>query len=348
MLRRVLGKTGLEVGVLGFGGLFASRLGPGFEDSRAAVRRAIELGINYIDTAPAYADSEVVLGRILGDIHEPLIVSTKLGGRPLPFDPQDKIALIRSAEESLRTLGRDVIDILFIHEPDRPLQYNWWSDPTRAHGSVVEALDDLRRRGVVRYTGLAGTTATELAHFVHSGQFDVVLTAFNYSPLFREAGREVLPAAREKQMGVVLGSVLHQGALGRRYDEAVRRKPAWLSAARREQLLGFYAFLDELGMPIVELGLRFALSVPEAAVLIGPKTARHVEEAVAAVEKGPLPVDVIARLDQLAAMLPCRPFEEPMILPLSQPTVYFGPGPANLGVGVKVGALNAAKDGGEV
>jgi aryl-alcohol dehydrogenase-like predicted oxidoreductase len=338
MLRRTLGRTGLGVGVLGFGGLFASRLGPGLEASRAAVRRAVDLGVNYFDTAPAYADSEAVLGRILRDVHEPLIVSTKLGGRPRPFDARDKAALIRSAEESLRTLGREAIDVLFIHEPDRPLQYDWWADAARAAGPVVEALDELRRRGVIRYTGLAGTTVTELAHFVRAGRFDVVLTAFNYSALFREAGREVLPAARERQMGVVLGSVLHQGALGRRYDEVVRQKPAWLSAVRREQLLAFYAFLDDLGMPIVELGLRFALSVPEAAILIGPKTAGHVEAAVAAVEKGPLPGDVIDQVDRLAAILPCRPFEEPMILPFSRPDAYFGPGLANLGVGAKGGA----------
>ena len=344
MLRRTLGKTDITVGVLGFGGLFASRLGPGFDDSRAAVRRAVDLDVNYFDTAPAYADSEVVLGRILRDVRGPLIVSTKLGGRPLPFNAHDKAALIRSAEESLRALGREVIDILFIHEPDRPGQYDWWPDAARAAGPVVEALEDLRRRGIIRYTGLAGTTVTELAHFVQVGQFDVVLTAFNYSPLFREAGREVLPAAREKQMGIVLGSVLHQGALGRRYDDVIRRKPAWLSAARREQLLAFYVLLDELAMSIVELSLRFALGVPDAVVLIGPKSARHVEEAVAAVEKGPLPADLVGRLDRLAAMLPCRPFEEPMILPLSRPNDYFGPGIANLGAGVKVGMLPAGDD----
>jgi hypothetical protein len=68
-------------------------------------------------------------------------------------------------------------------------------------------------------------------------------------------------------------------------------------------------------------------------VLIGPKTARQVEEAVAAVERGPLPADVLARLDEIAARVPFRPFEEPMILPLSRPTTYTGPGPANLGRG---------------
>jgi aryl-alcohol dehydrogenase-like predicted oxidoreductase len=342
MHRRVLGRTGLNVSELGFGGLFASSLGPGLAQSRLAVRRAVELGINYFDTAPAYADSEAVLGSFLADIREPLIVSTKLGGRPQPFDPQNKEQLLHSAEESLRLLHREVIDVLFIHEPDRPLQYNWWSDPEAVHGPVLEALDELKRRGLVRFTGLGGTTVTEMTHLVRSGRFDVLLTAFNCSALFREANIELLPAARELGMGIVLGSVLQQGALGRRYDSVVRSKPAWLSKPRQEQFLTLYQLLDELGMPLVELCLRFALSIGGvSSVLIGPKTAEQVEESVAAAEKGPLPADVLARLDRIAALVPFRPFEEPMILPLSNPRSYSGPGMANLGAGIPVGKLPA-------
>src|SRR5690242_10598507 len=128
MRKRTLGKTGLQVSELGFGSLFTSSLGPGFEESRQAVRRAVELGINYFDTAPAYANSEEVLGAILRDVDAPLILSTKLGGRPQPFDPQNPAQLRSSVEQSLRLLHRDVIDVLFVHEPDRPLQYAWWTD----------------------------------------------------------------------------------------------------------------------------------------------------------------------------------------------------------------------------
>lgn len=340
MRTRPLGKTGLQVSELGFGSLFASSLGPGFEQSRAAVRQAVELGINFFDTAPAYANSEEVLGAILKEIHAPLIVSTKLGGRPQPFNPRDAAQLRLSAEQSLRLLHRDVIDVLFIHEPDRPLQYPWWTDPEAVTGPVLEVLDDLKRRGMIRFTGVGGTTVTEMGHLVRSGKFDVVLTAFNYSALFREADQEVIPAARERGMGVVLGSVLQQGALGRRFDEAIRAKPMWLSRARQEQFLEFYRFLDEVGMPIVEMALRFALSSANAStVLIGPKTAEQVAQSVAAAAKGPLPADILAKLDQIAARVPYRPFEEPMILPLSSPHSYQGPGMANLGSGIPVGKL---------
>ncbi len=337
---RTLGKTGLRVSELGFGSLFTSALGPGFEVSKQAVHRALDLGISFFDTAPAYANSEEVLGKILADVKTSLLLATKLGGRPQPFDPRHPRQLKESVHESLRLLHREVIDVLFIHEPDRPLQYDWWSDPEAVYGPVLDVLDELKTAGTIRFTGLGGTTCAEMAHCIRSGRFDVVLTAFNYSALFREATLEVLPAAQERGMGILLGSVLQQGALGRRFDDVVRQKPAWLSRPRQQQLLAFYRLLDEIGMSIVELCLRFAISNADAsAVLIGPKTAQQVADSVAVVAKGPLPADVLARLDQLAALVPYRPFEEPMILPLNNPTGYWGPGMANLGAGVKVGKL---------
>jgi aryl-alcohol dehydrogenase-like predicted oxidoreductase len=311
---RTLGRTGLSVSELSFGSLFTSSLGRGFEDSKQAVHRALDLGINLFDTAPAYANSEEILGRIIADIKTPFLLSTKLGGRPQPFDPRSKAQLKQSVQESLRLLHREVIDILFIHEPDRPQQYAWWTDPEHVDGPVIEVLDELKRDGLIRFTGLGGTTCAEMAHCIRSDRFDVVLTAFNYSPLFREATHEVLPEAAARDMGVLLGSVLHQGALGRRYDDVVRAKPAWLSKPRQQQLLTLYRLLDELGMSIVELGLRFGVSNPAiSSVLIGP--------------------------NEIAALAPFRPFEEPMILPLSNPHGYWGPGMANLGAGAKVGTL---------
>jgi aryl-alcohol dehydrogenase-like predicted oxidoreductase len=340
MKYRTLGKTGLQVSELGFGSLFTSMLGPGFADSKQAVHQAVDLGINYFDTAPAYANSEEVLGRILADIKAPLILSTKLGGRPQPFDPRNAAQLKASVHESLRLLHRDVIDVLFVHEPDRPLQYDWWSDPEAVFGPVINVLEQLKQAGTIRFTGLGGTTCAEMAHCIRSARFDVVLTAFNCSALFREATHEVLPSATTLGMGIVLGSVLQQGGLGRRYDAVVRQKPAWLARARQQQFLAFYQLLDDCGMSIIEMCLRFAVSNRDAStILIGPKTGPQVADSVAAIAKGPLPPDVLTQLGQIAALVPYRPFEEPMILPLSNPHGYWGPGMANVGAGAKVGKL---------
>ena len=107
---------------------------------------AAELGINAIDTAPAYADSEETVGQAIRGLDAPLIVTTKLGGRPQPFDPQDINALRESVDESLRLLGRDHIDILMVHEPDRPQQYPWWTSYAPLEGPALELMDELKSR----------------------------------------------------------------------------------------------------------------------------------------------------------------------------------------------------------
>ena len=329
MQRVILGSTGLEVSRLALGGLFVSSIGGEFEQSRAAVIRALELGVNTVDTAPGYANSEEVLGRILADVEQPVVLSTKLGGRPQPFKPQNLDCLKRSVEESLRVLGRDVIDILMVHEPDRPGQYDWWTDFQAVTGPVLELLDDLKRQGVVRFTGIGGTTVTELAHLCRSGKFDVVLTAFNYSLLYQEAGAGVLPAAKERGMGIVVGSPLQQGAFARPFEAVYDPTVYWLSAARREQLKALYALVEECGLPLPELALRFVVSNPDVhCVLMGARSVAEVEQNVAAVSNGPLPDELLTRLDDIAATVPFRPCAEPFGIGwhLANPARYKGPG----------------------
>jgi aryl-alcohol dehydrogenase-like predicted oxidoreductase len=328
MEKRILGRTGLEVGVLGMGGLFVSKAGGQSRDEvRSAVRRALELGVNYVDTAPGYYDSEEVLGHALDGAPSNYYLSTKLGGRPQPFDPQDAGALRRSVEESLRLLRRDHIDILIIHEPDRPGQYNWWRDPATYEGPVNDVLDSLKDEGVIRFTGLGGTTAYELPAIIATGRYDVVLTAFNYSLLWREATIAVLPEAQRQGVGIIAGSPLQQGALSKRYDREVTSGARWLSPPRREQYRRLYALVDETGIPLPELALRFVLSNPAIHLtLMGARSVAEVESNVAAAEKGSLPKSLLDRLDEIAAMVPFRPFEEPFGLPFERE--YAGPGEA--------------------
>lgn len=339
MEMRRLGRTGLDVSVLSIGGLYTSSLAGGTAETRRIMERAVELGVNAIDTAPAYADSEATVGEAMRGMEAPIILTTKLGGRPQPFDPQDINGLRQSVDESLRLLGRDHIDILMVHEPDRPQQYSWWTDYDPLDGPALELMEELKAAGKIRHTGLAGTTVTEMTSLVGSNRFDVVLTAFNYNVLFREAKDTVIAAAKKNDMGIVLGSALGQGFLTRRADDEVRAQPIWMSAARRRQLLAYYELLDGAGLSAVELCLRFALSNPDISTIpIGCKTMEHLEASVAAVEKGPLPVDVLSRLDEIAAMLTLRPYEEPMILPFGKS--YQGPGIANMGAAVQVGKLD--------
>jgi aryl-alcohol dehydrogenase-like predicted oxidoreductase len=328
---RTLGRTGLAVSELGFGGLFVASFASPLERARRTVARALDLGITFIDTAPTYGDSEQVLGVVLAGERRPFVMSTKLSGAAPDYEVRDKGFLRGAFERSLRNLRRDRVDILMIHEPDRPGQLDWWSDPEGVGGPVLELLEDLKREGLVRFTGLGGTTSHELARLVATGKFDVVLSAYNYSLLWREAALEIFPAARKQGVGIVLGSPLQQQALSRRYDEQVARGAPWLSKSRREQFQALYRFLDETGMDIAECGVRFVLSNPDVScALVGAASPEEVERNVASVAKGPLPADMIARLDAIAAMVPFRPYEEPAGLGwiLASNGSHWGPGVA--------------------
>ncbi len=324
MNKRILGRTGFEVSEIGFGGLFFTHEHPRVQ--KEMFRKSLNLGINYVDTAPGYGNSEEMLGRVLEDVESPLILSTKLGYKPEPFAPQDKDCLIRSVENSLRQLNRDYIDILFVHEPDRPGQFDWWSDPENYYGPVVEVLEQLKKDKMIGFTGIGGTTAYELANIIKSGRFDVVLTAFNYSLLWREAEISIIPEAKKRNMGIVIGSPLQQGALARRYDEQIESGAKWMSSPRRAQYKALYRFLDEVDISLPEMGLRFAISNPDiSTVLMGASSMNEVEQNVSSVEKGPLPQDILKRLDEIADMVPFRPYEEPFSMPFGR--AYNGPGP---------------------
>ncbi|NCO89860.1 MAG: aldo/keto reductase [Armatimonadetes bacterium CG_4_10_14_3_um_filter_66_18] len=310
---RTLGRTGLEVSLLSLGGLFVSKVG-GADRQRAydAVHRALELGVNYVDTAPSYADSEEVLGEAFDGVAQPYILSTKLGGNPQPFDAKNLDQLKFSFAESLRLLKRDSVDILMVHEPDRPGQNDWWTDGESFTGPVTEYIAELKREGLIRHTGLGGTTPYVMARICATGQYDVVLTAFNYSLLWREAELAVIPVAKQQNMGIVIGSPLQQGWLARRFDEQIANPPAWLAPPRRDQFAALYDLLDELGMPITDLAIRWVISNPDlTTTLMGARSVQEVEMNVAAVEAGPLPADVLARLDEIGARVPFRPHDEP-------------------------------------
>ncbi len=249
MEKRTLGRTGLKISVLGMGGLYVSSAGArGRDEACRAVHRALELGVNYVDTAPNYRDSEEVLGIALEGITQPYFLATKLGGRPQPFNPQDKDLLRQSVDESLRLLKRDYIDVLLVHEPDRPGQYDWWTDYDRFHGPVCDLLEELKAEKIIRFTGLGGTTAYQLPLIMATGNYDVVLTAFNYSLLWREATIAIFPEAERQNMGIIIGSPLQQGALARRYPEIATGAP-WLSPPRQQQFQRLYAFRTLMPLP---------------------------------------------------------------------------------------------------
>ena len=314
--KRKLGRTGLEVSELALGGLFISSYGTDRASADAVIRRAWELGINYIDTAPGYMDSESVLGETLSKLDADFIISTKLGYKPEPFKPQDADFLRNAVNTGLSNLKRKSVDILMIHEPDRPDSMDWWTDKENYNGPVMDVLQEARDQGKAGFIGLGGTTAYEMAHIVNTGKFDVLLTAFHYSLLWREAEHAVLPAARANGMGIVCGSPMQQGALAKMYEQDVNLPARWLSLPRQKQFKRLYGFVKDSGIDLPELALRFILSNPDVStVLTGVKSIGELENNVAVAEKGPLPSNVLEELKDIADMVPFRPYQEPLGLP---------------------------------
>ena len=160
-----------------------------------------------------------------------------------------------------------------------------------------------------------------------TGAYDVVLTAFNYSLLWQEALYAVLPEAVKQNMGIVVGSPLQQGALSACFTEEVEHGAPWLSPPRREQFRQLYDLVAELDMPLPELAIRWVISNPiVSTVLSGSRSVEEVEQNVGYVDSGPLPDAVMERVQEIADLVPFRPFEEPFGLPFTR--AYRGPGMA--------------------
>jgi aryl-alcohol dehydrogenase-like predicted oxidoreductase len=154
---------------------------------------------------------------------------------------------------------------------------------------------------------------------------DVVLTAFNYSLLWQEARIGILPEAVRQGMGIIIGSPLQQGALARLYTEQVEQGAPWLSPPRREQYKKLYALVNDLNMPIAELAIRWVITNPDISIVLsGSRSVEEIEQNVRYVDAGPLPQDVLDRIQDIADMVPFRPFEEPFGLPFTWS--YKGPG----------------------
>jgi aryl-alcohol dehydrogenase-like predicted oxidoreductase len=318
--KRKLGRTGLEVSELALGGLFISSYGADRDTADQIIRRAWELGINYIDTAPGYLDSESVLGETLSKFEADFIISTKIGYKPEPFEAKNKEFLQKALARSLDKLKRGSVDILMIHEPDRYADENfmdWWTDKDNYDGPVMEVLREAREEGKTKFFGLGGTTAYEMARIMNTGNFDVILSAFQYNLIWREAEQAVLPAAAENNMGLVCGSPLQQGALAAVYENDVIKNPAgWLSPPRRKQFARLYALVGDLKISLPELATRFLLTNPQVStVLSGVRNLAELESNVESALKGPLPEDVARELNEIAMMVPFRPYLEPLALP---------------------------------
>ncbi|MBV9521415.1 MAG: aldo/keto reductase [Alphaproteobacteria bacterium] len=322
MQRRRLGKTGLELGVLGFGcgnvGGLMIRGTPAAQER--AVARALELGINYFDTAPSYGDgeSERTLGRVLKTLRPEIVLGTKFRIAP---EERGKLAgaIAGSLEASLRRLGREAVDLLQLHNPITEEGGGGTLSIAAVLDEIVPALDTLRRQGKIRFCGITAIGATPALHrIVDAGVFDTAQIVHN---LLNPSAGFALPAgfpaqdfarlldrARAADMGAIGIRVLAGGALSGMETrhalalpalDPIASGPDYRTDVARARILETLV-REGHAQSLVEAALRFAASNPAmTTILVGYSSLDHLEYAAASVAKGPLPPVAMERLGAL-------------------------------------------------
>ena len=322
MEKRIFGRTGLELSVLGFGcGAVGGLMVRGAAaDQERAVARALELGINYFDTAAMYGngESERNLGRVLKSLKPDVVVGTKVR---IPDAERGRIgaAVIASLEASLGRLQRDSVDLFQLHNHIAENQEDGALTPQAVREEVVPAFERLRRDGKTRFLGITAVgDTTALDRVVDSGAFDSAQVPYN---MLNPSAGASLPAdypahdyahllarTRAAGMGVIAIRVLAAGAL----SGSEARHP--LGSASVAPIASGADYASDVGrarrlLPLVREG--FAGSLVEAAIrfaianeavtiaLVGYSTLDQLEEAAAAVGKGPLPQAARDRLAEL-------------------------------------------------
>lgn len=313
MNTKALGKTGLKVSELGLGGTFYPiKVSDSMhEEIKKVTFRAIEMGINYIDTATYYYPGEKILGEIFEEMPKPLILSAKLDIQPDEFLKNDRNALTDWIEKSIGLLNREYIDILCIHEPDWSGHCDRQIEAVEFYRPLLDVIDNLKKQGIIKNTCIAGTESPKLVDMIKTGKFDMVMTVYNYSLLWREAELELLPLAKEQSMGIIIGSPLQSMALASRFCDQVLNFSPFANKQRTKQFKYLYEISDEYGVDLLELSLRFVISNPDiSCVLMHPRSIEEVDKFISIIEKGPLQENILKHLKEVAEMVPFRPYKE--------------------------------------
>jgi L-galactose dehydrogenase len=255
------GKTGIRVSKLGLGGApLGGDYGPVTDEQVIdVIDRALELGINFIDTAPLYGrgESERRIGKALQGKRDQVVLATKAVIRGVPYTYENTIL---SVEESLKRLGTDYVDLIQMHELTE-------LNSEMGMNETVPAFLKLKEQGKVRAIGVNSFEPELLLPFIRSGMIDSVQTFGRYMLIDYTAMDELLPAAREHGVSVINGSVLGMGLLAEAPAPFIEKDSALVKEAeRRIEQLAFLRKTEPKGL--IEPAMRFSLSSPEITVTL--------------------------------------------------------------------------------
>jgi aryl-alcohol dehydrogenase-like predicted oxidoreductase len=305
-----LGSTGLDVSRLCLGCMsygVPERGGHPWsldEDaSRPFIQRAVELGVNFFDTANVYSDgtSEEIVGRALADFarREEVVIATKVHGR-MRKAPNgaglSRVAIMTEIDNSLRRLGTDYVDLYQIHR---------WDHRTPIE-ETLEALHDVVKAGKVRYIGASSMYAWQFSKAQYTarehGWTRFVSMQNHYNLLNREEEREMLPLCADQGVGVVPWSPLARGRLARAWDEVTERsstdefgKSLYVAESDRTVVERVAQVAEDRGIPMAQVALAWMYSKSVVtAPIVGATKMHHLEDAVAAIDVQLTPEEIAA------------------------------------------------------
>jgi aryl-alcohol dehydrogenase-like predicted oxidoreductase len=305
MQYRTLGQTGIRVSPYALGALaLGTPIGnPDQDDSVRLIHRAFDAGINFIDTADAYGESEVVVGKALKGRRDSVVLATKFG-RPAGDDPNHRGTsrrwIMTAVENSLRRLQTDYIDLYQVHRPD----------PGTDIEETLSALSDLIHSGKVRAIGASGTPASDIIEAQWTAErrglerFRTEQPA--YSILSRGIEREVLPIAQRYGMGILVWGPLAQGMLtgrARKGQQTDLRRASLFRAFSDERRLDaveqIIALADKAGVRMTHLAIAFAIAHPGVtSAIIGPHTMEQLDDLLAGADVA-LTDEVLDQIDEI-------------------------------------------------
>jgi D-threo-aldose 1-dehydrogenase len=333
--RRVVGRTSLEVGVLGFGGAGIGNLYRVLreEDASAAVRESYASGVRYFDTAPFYGFglSEMRIGATLRGAQPAPVISTKVGRSLVPTGPQDENigrqgyfsprpfapkfdysydAIRRSHEESLERIGVPRVDILLVHDIG-PLTHGAQNDVylQQLVDGGYRALRELRDCGAVRAIGVGVNECAAAAQMIQTFELDCILLAGRYTLLEQPALDELLPLCERKGVSILCGGPFNSGVLatGTRAGAKTHYDYAAPPAAVLARVAQLEALCEEFAVPLQAAALQFPLGHPSVATVVAGSASGDESRNIAAKFCHPVPTDFWAALRQRGLVDPRAP-----------------------------------------
>lgn len=289
----------------------------GFEPATATIHRAFDLGIRYFDTSPLYCSgaSQAILGHALTPppTNDRVFVATKIGHFKVPAHFRSVEAMHVQLRENLRLLRRESVDLLQLHEADWD---HWWRDRSDlapcelfdleaslnfANAPALQFLREAQAAGLCRYIGITGNNGRHLARLIRElDGLDSVLVAYNYHPLNTTARDTVLPAAAAKKMAVLIAGLF---TFIYRLPAGWRTEGTYFRPHADTQLAALHQLHRESQIPLAELAVRFVAHDPRlSATLLGACHPHEIEQTIAAFHAGPLPSDLHAAINSIAAL----------------------------------------------